>query len=288
LALFGRLRANALHAQAQSLETADDEAALALYTRALELDPERANTLYNIGLIHKYRREWPLSLAYNRRAFELRPDDEAIRWNLAIAATATGDWASAREMWRLCGYDVGEGGGPIDADFGSACVRLNADESPEVVWMTRVDPVRARVLNVPFLESGFFYGDVVLHDGAATGYKEAADVSYPIFNAFERTERSPYGTAVITLTAPSEADVGSLIESGRREDVFVEDWTAIPFLCQACSEGVSAVHHDHDPVWNPDRDVAAAVREEESARQVLAAWSAGGPGRSAEIKIVAR
>jgi hypothetical protein len=283
LALFGRLRAARLHDQAQALGPEDDDAALELYRRALDLEPERPNTLYNIGLIHKYRREWPLSLAYNRRALDLRPDDEATRWNLAIAATALGDWSAAREMWGLCGHDVGEGEGPIDRDFGSACVRLNPDDKPEVVWATRVDPVRARVRNVPFLESGVFYGDVMLHDGAPTGVKVSAEREYSIFNAFERTERSPYGTAVVALTGPSETDLDRLAAAGEAEQMLVEDWTAVGFLCKACSEGVSEAHHEHDPVWNPEREIGVAVWDEATLQRILMDWSASGPERSAAI-----
>lgn len=82
-----RRQAAELHAQAWALEGRDDEA-MRLYRKALALDPGRPTTLYNLGLIRKYRGEWAESLDFNRRAVELDPDDEAANWNLAIAATA--------------------------------------------------------------------------------------------------------------------------------------------------------------------------------------------------------
>ena len=41
---------------------------MAKYTEALALDPERPNTLYNLGLVYKYRRAWRESFEYRRRA----------------------------------------------------------------------------------------------------------------------------------------------------------------------------------------------------------------------------
>lgn len=285
VAQFAGRRADALHDRAMACsEAGDKEAALANYMRAVELDPERAHTLYNIGLVYKYRQDWPNSLAYNRRAFDLDPDNQATCWNLGIAATALGDWDTARRAWRQCGYEIGDGDGPIEGDFGRACVRLDPDGQAEVVWVQRIDPVRARVLNVPFLASGFFYGDVMLHDGAQMGVKVSEDREYSIFNAFERVIRSEYGTAVVTLEAPSEEDVTRLIDAGDAQKLAIEDWTSgTYFVCKACSEGVTHIEHEQVAVWNPEREVGIATHDDDALHRVLAAWVESGPGRYAEI-----
>jgi hypothetical protein len=284
-AIFAHRRANALHTQGQARSDAgDDEAALALYHRALQLEPERPETLYNIGLIHKYRQAWADSLDYNRRALALWPDDDATRWNLGIAATALSDWPTARQVWRLGGFDIGEGAGPIVRDFGPTCVRLNPDGDAEVVWATRIDPVRALITNVPYPQSGYFHGDIVLHDGASTGKKVAQDREYFIFNAFGLAERSPYGTAAAAISAPSGDDVQALLDACTQAGMPAEDWTASTvFLCRQCSEGVTHAEHDQDlePVWVGERSIGVAVTEEDARtlRGVLDAWAAG-PGRS--------
>lgn len=90
-------------------EAGDDELALQAYEEALRLNPDAAKTLYNIGLVYKYRNDWVKSLDYNQRAYALRPEDEASRWNLAIAATALRDWATARKAWADNGIKL-EGG----------------------------------------------------------------------------------------------------------------------------------------------------------------------------------
>jgi len=82
-------------------DAGETDIALKKYLEALELDFSRPTTLYNIGLIYKYRKQWSESFRYNKRAMELAPDDEAINWNLAIAATALRDWQTARGVWNL-------------------------------------------------------------------------------------------------------------------------------------------------------------------------------------------
>ena len=282
-AIFAHRRANALHTQGQARsDEGDDEAALALYHRALELEPQRPETLYNIGLIHKYRQAWAESRDYNRRALALWPDDESTRWNLGIAATALGDWATAREVWRLCGLEVGEGEGPILGDFGVACVRLNPEGAAEVVWASRIDPVRAQITNVPYPQSGYFHGDIVLHDGASTGKKVVQGHHYFIFNAFGMAERSAYGTGAVAISAPSADDVQELLDACQHAGLQAEDWTAsIVFTCRQCSEGVTHAEHDEElePVWTGEREIGIAVADPHLLRGVLDAWAAG-PGRS--------
>lgn len=288
-AQFAERRADSLHDRGMAHSDAgENDKALANYLRAVALDPDRPNTLYNIGLIYKHRRDWPNSLEYNRRAFALCSDNEATCWNLAIAATALGEWGVARQAWAACGIAVEPGAGPIVGDFGRACVRLSPDDEAEVVWVQRIDPVRARILNVPFVESGFFYGDIVLHDGAPMGTRTSGEHEYSVFNAFERVARSEYGTAVVSLVAPSEADVEILVDTGDDERVAVEDWTTLPFYCKQCSEGVISAEHEHEPVWNPRRDLGVGVHDEAVLRRVLGDWASSGPERSAEIVNVVR
>ncbi len=111
--------------------TDDDDVALAKYLAALELDVNDSRIHYNIGLIHKYRGQWRDSFKYNKRAFELDPEDDASRWNLAIAATALRDWKTARDVWKLCGMKTRGRGGADRGQF-----RHHADPA-ESGWRSR-------------------------------------------------------------------------------------------------------------------------------------------------------
>lgn len=263
VALFNRYRADRLHRQAQACSRAGDEdAALALYAKCVALDPDYASAFYNIGLIHKYRGEWEQSFAFNARAYELSPGDEASRWNLAIAATALRRWSVARRAWRDNGLNVPDGEGPITMKLGMTPVRLHPEGSGEVVWAQRIDPVRARIISIPFPESGFRLHDVVLHDGAAVGARVVDGREYPVFNVLELFESSGLSTYVLELRASTAERIASLEQVASDVGVTMEDWTAnVRSLCRQCSEGTPHDTHDHlpDPTWQVERRIGLAA-----------------------------
>src|SRR6478672_11024098 len=93
----------------QALHTAAYEAyeagrltdASSLFARLIETYPGVAHYHYMRGLVHKYLRDWPTSLAHNLESLALQGaegegEDEASLWNAGIAATAIGDWQQAR------------------------------------------------------------------------------------------------------------------------------------------------------------------------------------------------
>jgi hypothetical protein len=270
-------RAEELHQQAMALDDeGDKDGALACYAEALELDPDRSTTHYNIGLIYKYRRQWRESFASNQRAVDLAPHDEAAAWNLAIAATALREWAVARRVWNSLGMDIGTGEGPIEANFGSTPVRLNPEADAEVVWAQRICPVRARINNVPWPESGFRHGDVVLHDGAAVGYRLHDGKEKPVFNVFELFERSPFATFVVNVVAPAQADVDALLACFDAAGMPCEDWGTVRILCRKCSEGMpyDSHHHPEPPrEWIPERRIGIGAVDATRLRSTLDSWA---------------
>jgi tetratricopeptide (TPR) repeat protein len=277
-------QADALHEEGATLADAGDrEAALAKYMAALALDMQRLNTLYNIGLYHKYRGAWAESLRYNKRAVELEPESEAGNWNLAIAATALREWTLARACWQRVGIKIPDGSGPIEADFGSTVVRLAPDGEAETVWARRICPVRARIINIPFPESGYAWGDVVLHDGAPTGSRlDANGRERSVFNVLEMFEPSMFSTFVVDVEADGENDIDAMRELARASEGWIEDWSqTVHLLCKACSEGRAHESHDHDggpAPWKRERRIGIAARSEAEVEQLLAQWA--GPGRT--------
>ncbi|KQZ70970.1 hypothetical protein ASD55_11860 [Rhodanobacter sp. Root561] len=265
IARFNRHRADRLHKQAQACSKAGDEdAALALYARCLSLDPDRDTTLYNVGLIYKYRGDWEQSFDFNARAYAISPRDEATRWNLAIAATALRRWVVARQAWTDNGLLMPDGDGPITMDFGLTPVRLDPAGRGEVVWARRIDPVRARITSIPFPESGFRLNDVVLHDGAAVGSRTVDGREYSVFNVLELFEPSALSTYVMVVRAPTADQLDSLERLAESMGVAVEDWTAsVRALCRQCSEGAPHETHDNDrdPDWQVERRMGMACAD---------------------------
>lgn len=267
-----------LHDQAMDLhDEGQEEEALVLYRQALELDYARAETHYNIGLIYKYRGAWAESLRYNQQAVELAPDDEAANWNLAIAATALKDWRLARGVWQRLGMPVEAGDAPIEADFGMTPVRLNPDAEPEVVWARRIDPVRARILSIPYGSSGYCFGDIVLHDGAAVGYRQHEGREYSVFNVLELFQPGPNSTYEVEVRVCAAEDLGVLLQLFEAREIACEDWSRnVRTLCKQCSEGHPHEQHDHqleEPEQMPStRLIAVAGPDEAAIRQVLDGW----------------
>ena len=275
-----REQANRLHAEGMALNDAGDTpGALAKYRAALELDPDRSSTLYNVGLIYKYQSCWRESLRFNMRAYELRPNDEATAWNLAIAATALNDWRTARSIWSTLGIKITPGDSAVGDDFGITPVRLNSDNDGEVVWSKRIDPVRARLTSIPYADSGFRYGDTVLHDGAPVGYRTYEGREFAVFNVLQLFEPSRFSTYEADIVAPSPTDIEALEGICNDTGTAMEDWSrSVRILCRACSEGRPHEHHDSDKKeqeWEAERRIALAAISESQIQRVFDAWSDG-------------
>jgi hypothetical protein len=285
---LNRKKAQKFHEQGQALsEDGKDIEAIKAYLKAIELDPSKSESFYNIGLIYKYQGKWDKSLEYNTKAYEIDPDDESARWNLAIAATALRKWEIARRAWSDNGIKLAGESGPINMNFGMTPVRLNPEDSGEVVWATRIDPIRAKIDSIPYKESGFKHGDVVLHDGAAVGYRIVGEREYPVFNVLEIFEPSNYSTVVATVKIVSNEDIKQLEELFSKTKNEFEDWTKnVRTICRQCSEGKPHESHDQElsDVWASERTLGIAVYENCSVVDIFKEWQQKSEGKLLEIR----
>jgi tetratricopeptide (TPR) repeat protein len=251
------------------------EQAEACYRRALELDQDFHVAWFDLGLVHKRRRDWAQCLACNKRATETTSEQkgEPSYWNAGIAATALHDWPSARWAWRGYGLSISDGDGPISENFGTAAVRV---AETATLWGQRIDPARIRVMSVPMPETGARCGDVILHDGAPNGTRVANGREYHVFDAIERWSASEVPTIELVVRAPESAidDLLSLLDS---HGVTAENWSAnVLNLCRACSEGrvdYDAPDHNHhaDGAVSGDARIGCSG-DPASVEAVAAAW----------------
>lgn len=258
-----------------SLGVEDEDQQLGMLMQVLDLDPNHPYANYQVGFIHKYRGNWEQSLKYNKHAYELDESDEAARWNMAIAATALEEWDIARKAWLACGVKVANEEGPVDANCGMTPVRLNPDDEGEVVWGTRLDPARTRIDNIPFIKSGFKYGDVVLNDGAAVGYRINKGTEYPVFNVLELISSSDYQTHTLEVMIQSDDDLEVLEKAIFNAGHEIEDWTKnTRYLCKQCSEGIPHEKHDHalENEWSAERTLAIATTDLNDVRSIVEQW----------------
>jgi hypothetical protein len=270
-----------------AMDRGDLTAASRDFEALLRREPGDRYYHYMRGLAHKYLLDWPISLRHNLRAIELCEAEpgmepgQAEHWNAAIAATALGDWPQARRLWAACGVGVPESDGPIEDDYGVAVVRLNPWHGGETVWMRRVDPVRARLLNVPLPESGHRFGDIVLHDGAQTGSRFDGARQAPVFNDLERLEPSGFQTHVVFVGCDGHDDLRALLEATAPGIGHAEDWTeSVRYYCLRCSYGAPHRHGgDEGEDWQPDRNLGIAAQSRRSVEKLLGDWAKTGPGR---------
>lgn len=268
--------AEQLNEKGRRLSDAGDIAgAAAAYRAAVDADDSWSVPWYNLGLLYKYQSQWSLSLKCNREALARDEADEAAWWNLGIAATALGDWTCAREAWKRCGVMVPAGTGPIRMQYGLVPIRLNPDVRGEVVWSERIDPARAIIRNVPLPESGCYYGDLMLHDGAPEGYRMSREGrEVPVFNALIRLERSTFRTYILDLPQSTKEQRSGLSDVAYNAGSWAEDWSeSMVFLCKRCSYGLPHDRHDADLKGErPELAVAVAAHDEDAVSRLLEQW----------------
>jgi hypothetical protein len=278
-------------------------AAEVLLRQLLARTPNWAAGWFDLGLVAKLRHDWAAARDANDRALALGGGEQGdpAAWNLGIAATALGDWPTARRAWTAFGLDLEPGEGPIRAPLGQIAIRLNpeprrpgerrllvdgTEHGTEVVWADRMSPAHAVLTSVPLPDSGHRYGDIVLHDGEPAGSRDLADgTAVPVFDELERLEAAPRATTAVTVTAPAAADAEALLDAVAAAGLWAEDWTgSLRALCPACGDG-DGDDHDHDhapsPRWQPERSVGIAGEPSpDGVAEILDRWAAAVPGRA--------
>lgn len=263
-----------LDAANAAFDRGDLSAARPAFDALLAECPDSPRDHYMQGLTCKYLRDWPKSLAHNLRCialYEARQEapGDAPRWNAAIAATALGDWAEARRQWAACGIRIPDGEGPIEADFGVVSVRLNPWGRAETLYARRIDPVRARLLNIPLPESGYRRGDIVLNDGASTGERPWGERWVPVLNALQRLEASEFRTFAAFVDCPAEADLEALLAMRVPGIAYAEDWTAADARDDAAQRRMR-------------HRIGIAAQSRRSVLRLIERWREDGDGRFCE------
>jgi hypothetical protein len=242
------------------------------YRAAIAHSPDWSIPYYDLGLLCKYAGRWQESLVFNAQAAERDPNDEAAWWNLGIAATAVANWAEARRAWAACGMTAPHSDGPPDFAFGLIPVRLDPDDEAEVVWAHRIDPARARILNIPLPTSRHNFGEVVLTDGAASGRRVVNGKEYPVLNVLAVLEPSPLRKYVVELATVDTASIDALVDLAESSGGAAENWGATTnVLCAACSRGTPHEHDAHQGMSaHPHCGIAA--RDDAHAALIIHAW----------------
>lgn len=229
---------------------------------------------YDAALAHKFLRNWAKAYELGREAAARSPrgEQDPAFWNLGIAATIQGDWATARDAWEGFGIPMPEGTGEINASFGPACVRLDTGGEREVVWIQRLCPTRGRVMNVPATE-GRRFGEIVVHDGEPTGERTFNGQSVSVFDELLLLQASELPTLRVSVNAAAPSDVQALVDSFFARDYGAEPASSFHMLCACCSTGRVDWDTSSTPTHGGSQKVWLAAPEAE-ARHLLEEWAA--------------
>jgi hypothetical protein len=244
-------------------------------------DPRIGDWWYDAALAYKFRRNWAQAyrLGIQAAAHAPRGGQDPAFWNLGIAATIQRDWATARGAWESFGIQLPPGDGPIMGNFGRACVRLAGTTGAEVVWVQRLCPTRARVVNVPF-DTSRRYGEIVVHDGEPKGDRVVGDRTYRVFDELLLFEPSDLPTLAVTVTA-EPAGIEALADLLEANGFGFEPLRSGYLLCKCCSEG--SVTHEAEPLGGEQRCLIAAPLD--AARELLDAWRGSVAGTWTDLHI---
>ncbi len=257
----------------QAWEAEEWLTAAGLFEQVLARFPDEERSAvwwYDAALAHKFLRNWAKAYALGREAAARAPRGEGdpAFWNLGIAATIQGDWATARDAWAGFGIDLPAGEGEIDGRFGAACVRLDTGGEREVVWIDRLCPTRGRVMNVP-VSAGRRFGEVVVHDGEPKGHRVVDGREFPVFDELLLFRASELPTLEVTVSAGEAADLDALVALFVEHDFGAEPASSVEVLCSCCSEGT---HEQWRTVHGGAQRVSLAAPEGE-ARLLLERWA---------------
>lgn len=273
-------------------EAGDTDGASELALELLALAPDSFLVWFEAALLSKALGHWPDAVVRNERALSLFTSADAddfdgvnpAAWNLGIAATAVGDWSTARRAWRAYGITgIDPGADPIDVEFGMAPIRLNPDRpslphqrpldlgATEVVWCWRRSPAHAVVASVPLPESGHRFRDVILHDGEPKGSRRLGDREVSVFDELALLESSQIPTWQAQVTGASPDDLDILGDLMAARGLGVDEWSGIRVMCSECSHGSPATDHAHEPA-TPDGTRVGLAGHESDLIACLELW----------------
>jgi hypothetical protein len=275
----------------------DHDRAGLLAAEMTRVAPDSFFAWFEAGLHAKARRDWRQSADWNGRAMALFGGDQASEfdganpaaWNLGIAATAVGDWATARRAWTAYGIDgVADGSGPIELDYGQVPIRLNPDRpslslqvvpefgTTEVVWCSRSSPAHAVITSVPLPESGHRFGDVLLHDGEPKGGRRLGDRDVSVFDELEKLHDSGLPTWQAQVEGATGEDAEALGDVAGQRGLGIDDWSGLNVMCADCSHGIPAPEHAHLPASGGASTLGLAGQEQD-LRATLDEWLSSRP-----------
>lgn len=257
--------------------------AVKLHKRIIKLVPDWHPPYLALARIYHQRREWKPSFYYFKKTIAFLPDLREGWWCLGIAATALKKWRVARNVWSKFGLsqlpNTPEG------------LRLTYDGTFEILWMSAVDPARAKILSIPHPASGFRFRDEVLYERKPIGHHIVTRKRVPVYaemGIFKRSHYRTYSCLIHDASAKQiqqlerlcyDARLGFEIWSNAARAMVIENPQAFPEYY-----GRSILPPEQNDASHDHALIAIAAQNQVEVLHVLDAWEVIALGQYSDLR----
>ena len=229
--------------------------------RLVELEPERWQEHFDLGLFYKTRGRFKEGMIANQCAATLGgQQDDPVLWNTGICATGSRDCETAIHTWKRLGLDAVVGRFALpEAELAQVKVRLaerplaerggDQPDDPgreETIWVERLSPCHGVIRSALFQDLGVDYGDVVLFDGAPITHHKVGEADVPVFPHLVTLHRSDYRVYRFAGTQRAAGQIAGLSGKLPADGVVYVHSEQLVNLCTACWEDGGS-DHAHAP-----------------------------------------
>lgn len=247
-----------------------------LCKRLAKLAPDWSAPFAFLSRMYRSRNEWKPTLHYCLKAVENNPFDDGIWETLGLAATALGEWETARYAWNQLGFQFKKSDSALHLDLGVVPVRLNPLTQPEIVAARRIDPVRATVESIPQPSSGRRYKDLILIENKPNARLFYQSNKLQVHDEVQLLKQSAWRTYTVLLHTSSQADIDTLANLCLEAELGFDNWSNAARFFQPNLHKKVAEYFDHSIFGKLEREVflvALAARDVQAIFVVLKNWS---------------
>jgi hypothetical protein len=251
--------------------------AVKLCKRLARLVPDWSVPFAFLSRTYRSRMEWKPTFHYCLRAVEHNAFDETLWETLGIAATALGEWETARYAWNQLGFHFKSSAEALHLDLGIVPVRLNPATQPEIVAARRIDPVRASIESIPQPSSGRRYKDLILVENRpiSNGIFCQQNKKLTIHDELQLLKTSNWQTFSVLLHTSSQADVDTLANLCLSANLGFDNWSNATRFFQPNLHRHVAEYFDQAIFGKLEREVflvAMAAKQQREVENVLETW----------------
>lgn len=251
--------------------------AVKLCKRLARMAPDWSVPFAFLSRTYRSRMEWKPTFHYCLKAVEHNAFDENLWETLGIAATALGEWETARYAWNQLGFHFKPSAEALHLDLGIVPVRLNPGTQPEIVAARRIDPVRCVIESIPQPSSGRGYKDLILVENQtnqnSSFYLQRKKLY--IHDELQLLKPSNLHTFSVLLHTSSAGDVDILANLCLSANIGFDNWSNATRFFQPNLHRNVQEYFDQAFLVKKEREVflvAVAAKKTSDVQKILGTW----------------